>query len=130
MNFGSLYYEVPLLLEGGEILMNKYGNRIRWIREKNNDSMEDLAKKMNMSWSTLGKYERGERRITPELLEEVAKVYDVPLSYFYGEAQELPEALKKHGEGWVTFIKEMEQKELTPEQIKATLELLEKLGKI
>lgn len=130
MNLGSLYYELPLLLEGGEMLMNKYGNRIRWIREKNNDSMEDLANKMNMSWSTLGKYERGERRITPELLEEVAKVYDVPLSYFYGEAQELPEALKKHGEGWVTFIKEMEQKELTPEQIKATLELLEKLGKI
>lgn len=112
------------------MLMNKYGNRIRWIREKNNDSMEDLAKKMNMSWSTLGKYERGERRITPELLEEVAKVYDVPLSYFYGEVQELPEALKKHGDGWVSFVKEMEQKELTPEQIKATLELLEKLGKI
>lgn len=110
--------------------MNKYGQRIRWIREKNKDSMEELAKKMNMSWSTLGKYERGERRITPELLEEVAKVYDVPISYFYGDAQELPEALKRHGEGWVKFAEEMEEKKLTPEQIKATLELLEKLGKI
>lgn len=110
--------------------MNKYGNRIRELRENKKDTLEDLAKKLNMSWSTLGKYERGERRITPELLEQIAKVYDTPISYFYGEVQELPKELKKYGDGWVSFAKEMKEKKLTPEQIKAVVEMLEKMGKI
>jgi transcriptional regulator with XRE-family HTH domain len=109
--------------------VNKYGKYIRNIREKNNDTLEDLANKLDMSFSTLGKYERGERKITPELLEEVANIYDVPLSYFFGEKGELPKELKEIGAEWITFAKEMKNKKLTPDQIKATLELIEKLGK-
>lgn len=109
-------------------MMNKYGKYIREIRERNNDTLEVLAKKLDMSFSTLGKYERGERKITPELLEQVARVYEVPLSYFFGEEAAVPVELKRAGVEWITFIKEMEQKELTPEQIKATIELLEKLN--
>lgn len=110
--------------------MNKYGKQIRAIRERNNDSLEELAAKLNTNLSTLGKYERGERKITPELLEQVAKVYGVPLSYFFGEVAEVPEEFKDLNVDWITFVKEMEEKKLTPEQIKATLELLEKLGKV
>jgi transcriptional regulator with XRE-family HTH domain len=108
--------------------MDKYGKAIRDLRERRGDTREELAKKLEMSESGLGKYERGERNIKPEFLEQVAKVYDVPLSYFYGEEGELPEELKKVGAKWITFIKEMEERELTPEQIKATLEFLEKMG--
>lgn len=108
--------------------MNKYGIRIRELRDKKKDTLEELARKLNMSWSTLGKYERGERRITPELLEQIAEVYDTPVSYFYGE--DLPEELKKYGEGWVSFAKDMTEKELTPEQIRSLVDFLEKLGKL
>lgn len=112
--------------------MNKYGKRIRSLREKNNLTLEEAAKQLNMTWSSLGKYERGERKVTPELLEQIAKTYNVPLSYFFGEEGEVPEELKKVGVEWVTFVEEMEEKELTPEEIKAILEIvnIEKLKNI
>lgn len=108
--------------------MNRFGQKIRDIREKNGDTLEELAKKLNMTWSSLGKYERGERKITPELLEEIANIYDAPMSYFFGEEKEVPEELKEVGVKWIAFAKEMEEKNLTPEQIKATLDLIANLG--
>ncbi|MCM3665552.1 helix-turn-helix domain-containing protein [Mesobacillus subterraneus] len=106
------------------------GQKIRYLRTKNGHTLEELGNKLNFNFSNLSKIERGTRKPTLELLEDIAKIYDVPVSFFFGETKELPNELKKHGEGWINFIEEMEQKELTPEQIKATLELLEKLGKI
>lgn len=105
---------------------SKYGKRIRDIREKNKDTLEDLAVKLNMSWSSLGKFERGERKITPELLERIAKLYDVPILYFFGEEGEVPSGLKELGANWVTFIEEMEEKSITPDEIKAVIQLLKK----
>jgi transcriptional regulator with XRE-family HTH domain len=81
-----------------------------------------------MSESGLGKIERGERNFKPGLLEQIAKVYDTPLSYFYGKEGDLPEELKERGAEWIAFIDEMEERNLTPEQIKATLEFLDKMG--
>lgn len=108
--------------------MSKYGVKIRELREKNNDTLEELANKLNMTYSSLGKYERGERKITPELLEVIANIYDVKLSYFYGEEYEPPEELKKIGAEWVAFAKEMEEKKLTPEEIKAVIQVWKKLN--
>jgi transcriptional regulator with XRE-family HTH domain len=108
--------------------MRKYGDRIREIREKHGDTRLDLANKIGMSESGLGKIERGERNFKPGLLEQIAKVYDTPLSYFYGKEGELPEELKEKGAEWIAFIDEMEERKLTPEQIKATLEFLDKMG--
>lgn len=107
--------------------MNKYGHKIRELRERNGDRLEDLAKKINSTLSALGKYERGERKVTPELLEKIAEVYEEPLSYFYGEIKKLPNELKELGEGWVSFAKEMEDQEITPEEIKAILNLMKKM---
>lgn len=107
--------------------MNKYGHKIRELRERNNDRLVDLAKKINTTLSALGKYERGERKVTPELLEKIAEVYEEPLSYFYGEMKELPDELKELGEGWVSFAKEMDEQEITPEEIKAILNLMKKV---
>lgn len=106
--------------------MNKYGKKIRSLREKHKDTLEEAAKKLSMSWSSLGKYERGERKVTPELLEEVANVYDVPLSYFFGEEGEVPDELKDVGVEWIAFAKEMDSKEITPDEIKAILEIVKK----
>jgi transcriptional regulator with XRE-family HTH domain len=108
--------------------MKRFGVRIKELREKNNHTREQLAKKIGLSESGLGKIERGERNFKPGLLEEIAKIYDVPVSYFYGEEGELPNELREIGVEWITFAKEMKEKKLTPEQIKATLELLETLG--
>jgi transcriptional regulator with XRE-family HTH domain len=100
--------------EGG-CRMNKYGLKIRKLRENNNDTLEDLAKKLNMTFSSLGKYERGERKITPELLETISDIYDVKISYFFEDEYvftEPPTELKEIGAEWVTFAKDMKEKKL------------------
>jgi transcriptional regulator with XRE-family HTH domain len=108
--------------------MRKYGDRIRNIREKHGHTRLELAKKIGMSEGGLGKIERGERNFKPGLLEEIAKIYDTPLSYFYGKEGDLPEELKQKGAKWIAFIDEMEERNLSPDQIKATLEFLDKMG--
>lgn len=106
----------------------KYGRIIREIREKHGDTREELANKLNISESALGKYERGERKTQLDIIENVAKIYDVPLSSFFGEEGAVPPELKDKGAEWVRFIDEMEERQLTPDQIKATLEFLDKMG--
>lgn len=111
--------------------MNKYGLKIRKLRENNNDTLEELAKKLNMTFSSLGKYERGERKITPELLETISEIYDVKISYFFEDEYvfaEPPKELKEIGAEWVTFAKDMEEKNLTPEEIKAVIQVWKKLN--
>lgn len=109
--------------------MKKYGIKIRELREKHGDTLEELGKKLNMSFSTLGKYERGERKIATELLEQIAAVYDMPLSYFFGEEIEIPEELREYGVEWVTVIKEAVDKNITPDEIRAILDILNKVKK-
>lgn len=111
------------------IQMNRYGSKIRKIREENGDTLEDLAKKTNTHFSTVAKWERGERRITPELLEEIAKIYQVPITYFFGQEIKLPEELKKIGGKWATLIDDLEEQEITPEEIKALINLYKKVNK-
>jgi transcriptional regulator with XRE-family HTH domain len=110
-------------------MQNKYGVKIRKLREKHGDTLEEAAKKLNMSFSTLGKYERGERKVTPDFLEEVSEVYDVKLSYFFGIEKTVPEELKKIGIEWITFIEDMKEKELSPEQIKSIIEFVNNFKK-
>jgi transcriptional regulator with XRE-family HTH domain len=112
----------------GGMHVNRYGSKIREIREKNGDTLEDLAKKLNTNFSTLGKYERGERKITPELLEEISEIYQIPISYFFGEEIELPEELKTLGLKWATFNRKMDEQEITPEELEALLTLYKKLN--
>ncbi len=108
----------------------KYGKKIREIREKNKDTLEELAKKLNITWSALGKFERGERKITPELLEKISEVYDVPITFFFGEVSNVPDGLKELGVEWVTFIEEMEDKSITPSEIKAIIETMKIVNKL
>lgn len=110
-------------------MQNKYGLKIREIREKYGDTLEEAAKRLNMSWSSLGKYERGERKVTPDFLEEVAEVYDVPLSYFFGVEKVVPEELKEVGVDWITFIGEMKERDLSPKEIKSIIDFVNNFKK-
>lgn len=105
------------------------GDKIRNIRLKNNDSLEDLGKKLNFNFSNLSKIERGTRKASLELLEQIAKIYDVKLSYFFGEEGELPNELKEIGAEWVSFAKDMREQKITPEEIKAIIQVMKNINK-
>lgn len=114
--------------------MDKLKDMIRELREKNNHTRGDLAKRLKISESALGKYERGERSIKPDLLEKIANIYDVPVSYFFVDEQEPPrtnadETLHQAAEELIKmFAKKqsfteaeenvIQEKNLTPESLK------------
>lgn len=109
--------------------MKRVGAKIREIRMRHGDTLEKLGEKIDFNYSNLSKIERGVREPSIELVKQIADLYEVPLSYFFGEEATVPDELKEVGVEWITFAKEMQEKKLTPEQIKATLELIEQLKK-
>lgn len=109
--------------------MKNISEKIRDIRLKKGLTLEELGDKINFNYSNLSKIERGVRTPTLELLEKLAEFYDVPLSYFFGEEADIPDELKKYGVEWITFVEEMTEKNITPDEIKAIMEILNKFNK-
>lgn len=109
--------------------MDTVGKRIREIRKKNKDTLEDLGKKIDFNYSNLSKIERGDRNPTLEILRSICEVYDVPLSYFLGETEEMPTEISEKGAEWMSFIDEMEKRNLSPDEIKEIVDFLDKFKK-
>ncbi len=61
-----------------------FGKRLRRLRENRNLTQAQLAKKFNISRTTLGYYESAER--TPDIvtLDRIAKFFEVPLDFLMG----------------------------------------------
>ncbi len=61
--------------------MKKVGNVIKSLRIKDNMTQEMLAEKLNISRSSIGMYENGEREPSLELLEKIADLFNVDMNY-------------------------------------------------
>lgn len=62
------------------------GQRIRLARERKQLSQEDFAAQIGRDQRAISEYEHGTRRIAVTDLPMIARVLDMPLLYFYGEA--------------------------------------------
>ncbi|MBX6351306.1 MAG: helix-turn-helix transcriptional regulator [Clostridia bacterium] len=62
------------------------GRRLRLLRQHRKLSLYDVERMTGYHYSTVGKYERGLRKPSVEVLRELARVYEVPLSDIIGEA--------------------------------------------
>lgn len=71
----------------GELVQLKEytGNKIKKIRLKHNDTLKDLAKKVDYNFSNLSKVERGVYRASLDLIKRISEVYDVNPNYFLEE---------------------------------------------
>lgn len=65
-------------------MANGMGLKIRQLRRANKDTLKSLAEKIDYDYSNLSKVERGVYGVTPDMLEKIMEVYDVPFSYFFG----------------------------------------------
>ena len=63
---------------------NKYGNRLRELREQRQYTQETLAKLLNTSRSRIAMYERGERQPDFEMQEAIADFFNVTIDYLFG----------------------------------------------
>ncbi len=55
----------------------KVNEKIRFLREQNNWSQEEMANKLHMSKNGYSKIERGETRLTIPKLEQISEIFDI-----------------------------------------------------
>ncbi|MYL35626.1 helix-turn-helix domain-containing protein [Pontibacillus yanchengensis] len=103
--------------------MNNVGTTIKALREEHNDTIEELAAKLELNHKDLSGIESGAQTASLQTLRQVALTYDASLSTFIGENPEETDEVYDKFEKWLPFINKMEQKGITPE---ALIELLDK----
>ncbi len=73
--------------------MPDLGRRLRELRLKRKLSLYDVEKLTGLHFTTIGKYERNERRPSLDVLRELASVYQVPLAELVSDAGDVAEYL-------------------------------------
>lgn len=68
--------------------MNKYGLRLKQLREQHGYSQEELAKLLNTSRSRIGMYEQGRRQPDFEMQEAIADLFNVSFDYLFGRSEQ------------------------------------------
>lgn len=89
--------------------MGSLGERLRRLRLERNLSLYDVERLSGYHFTTIGKYERGERRPSLEVLRELARLYQVPLSELLDEEErEKEEPARKRIQEAVELLTEEE----------------------
>lgn len=64
--------------------LNKFvGNKIRQFRENKRISQEILAAELNTTRQTVSRYENGERKVSQDVLYELAGIFNQPIDAFF-----------------------------------------------
>ena len=64
--------------------MNKYGLRLKDLREQKGITQETLADKLHTSRSRISMYEQGKREPDFEMQEAIADYFNVTIDYLFG----------------------------------------------
>lgn len=104
----------------------KIGQRIKAIREERKLTLRDVEKRVSLTNSYLSKIERGEKKPNLEVLSEIAKALGVEVLEFLDETHPIPAELKEIGVKWINFASEMENKNITPDELRAIVSILNK----
>ena len=59
------------------------GSRLRMRRRMLNMSQADLAKTIGVTFQQVQKYEKGKNRVSASRLQQVGRVLDVPIEFFF-----------------------------------------------
>ncbi|TYS68691.1 helix-turn-helix transcriptional regulator [Sutcliffiella horikoshii] len=95
------------------------GKRIRTKRKERKLSAEELGNRVGVSKSFISKVETGKSKASVEFLNKISDVLNTPISYFLDEFKEEPdEELKQEDVEWIYFRKEVEQDDISIEEIK------------
>lgn len=71
-------------------------NRLRNLRLEKNESLEVVAKYLNVTIQTVSNYETGKREMNPDTLLKLSKYYNVSIDYLLGKSNiRNPEELQK-----------------------------------
>ena len=90
--------------------LKESGLRIKKLRKKKELTQEQLANKLNISTSNLGKLERGLQGLSIDLLIEISIFFDVSLDYILLARELQMDKLKRQIHTMLEQLIELEQK--------------------
>jgi len=113
-----------------ELLDIKIGEKLRGIRENKGYKLREVGEIIGIDYSYINKIEKGK---IPSLtkLKKLCALYNVPVAYLFEEETD-DERNERDGlsERWRYFIKEMEQKDISPEEIILILDAFKVIRKL
>lgn len=108
-------------------------NRLRFLRTENGESLEKIAKYLNVTIQTISNYETEKRDMTPDTILKLSNYFNVSTDYLLGksdirnpEQQEDPLGLAKIGFNMKDYNPPTETQK---QQIKGLLEVIMKDNK-
>ena len=66
--------------------MKQFSDVLLYLRKKERESQEDLARVLGLSKSTISMYENGQRKPSYEMLEAIADHYNVDMDFLTGKS--------------------------------------------
>lgn len=73
-----------------------FGNILKKIRQDNNLTQEELAKKIDTSRSNIANYENNKNMPSVDILDKLSKMFNVSIDYLLGKSDiRNPEEIKK-----------------------------------
>lgn len=94
-------------------------NRIKYLRDLNNLTQEELGKEINRAKSTISEYENGLKTPSMETLIKLSKIFNVSVDYILGIEEE-----QNINNLSFAFSKDS-QEDLTPEDIEEVKQFIE-----
>jgi transcriptional regulator with XRE-family HTH domain len=118
-----------------------FGEKIKMLREEKKMTQAELAAVLGVTPAAVGLYEQNRRKLDPELINKIADFFDVTTDYLYGRtdkrkpnyltkedmiklAPEYAWLFEEEGLQYVELVEELQGKEIPPEVIKETIDLI------
>lgn len=99
------------------------GKRIKRLRTTQKLTQKQVADQLETDAAYISRIESNKQNPSISSLERMAKVLNCEVSDFFGEKINIPELKGKID--WLTFAEEMEEKSLTPEELRKIVEVFE-----
>ena len=111
--------------------MSIFSERLKLLRKKHKITQEELAIRIGVERSSIGKYESTDTIPSPNILTALAEFFSVTTDYLLGVTNKpdriaAPPELAEYGVEWVSVVKKARASGLTPDDIEKIIEVVSK----
>lgn len=102
--------------------------KLKELREKHKYTTRYVGERVGISHAYVSNIENGKSELPKHsILERFCDLYNINMKDLYGDSVDVPNELKEIGVEWISFAKEMEKQNLTPDEIKKYVEAIKVL---
>ena len=111
------------------------GNRIKELRKEKSITQKELSEIIGLAHNTISAYESGQRDMSTDTIDKICNYFEVTADYLLGRSSKkegvimdnIPQELRNIGIDYLTVTKELKEKGLTPENVRAIIDAFTKL---